>query len=98
LVLCSLAPLLLCPFVFAITPEFHDGVFLFDGSDTLDVGSYSAPFAYDWNADGKKDLLVGQFHYGLIRFYPNVGTNNNPVFSGYAFLTADDSIISLPYT
>jgi len=84
--------------MFTIAPEFHDGVFLFDGSDTLDVGSYSAPFAYDWNGDGKKDLLVGQFHYGLIRFYSNVGTNDDPVFSGYELLTADDSIISLPYT
>ena len=93
----SLAPLLLC-FVFDIALEFHDGIFLFDGSDTLDVGSYSAPVAYDWNGDEKKDLLVGQFHYGLIRFYPNVGTNDAPVFNGYELLTADDSIISLPYS
>jgi len=95
---CSLAPLLLCSFVFASAPEFHDGIFLFDGTDTLDVGSYSAPVAFDWNADGKKDLLVGQFHYGLIRFYPNVGTNADPVFNGYELLTADDSIISLPFS
>jgi len=98
LLLCSLAPLLLCSFAFASAPEFHEGIFLFDGTDTLDVGFYSAPVAYDWNADGKKDLLVGQFVYGLIRFYPNIGTNYDPVFSGYEFLTADGSIISLPYT
>jgi hypothetical protein len=98
LLLCSLAPLLLCSFAFAVAPKFHDGVFLFDGADTLDVGSYSAPYAYDWNGDGKKDLLVGQFVDGLIRFYPNVGTNYEPVFNGYELLTADGSIITLPYS
>lgn len=98
MLLCSLTPLLLCFFAFASAPEFHDGVFLFDGADTLDVGSYSAPYVYDWNGDGKKDLIVGQFVGGLIRFYPNIGTHFNPVFSGYQFLTADGSVISLPYS
>jgi len=98
LLLCSLSPLLLCSFAFAVAPKFHDGVFLFDGPDTLEVGFYSAPCAYDWDGDGKKDLLVGLFVGGLIRFYPNAGTNYEPVFGGYELLTADGSIISLPYS
>jgi hypothetical protein len=43
-------------------------------------------------------LIVGQFVGGLIRFYPNFGTDLAPVFSGYEFLTADGSIISQPYS
>ena len=88
----------LCACVFANAPEFHIGVSLFDGADSLEVGFYSAPVAYDWNGDGKKDLLVGQFQYGLIRFYPNIGTDTQPLFDGYEFLTADGEIITLPFS
>ena len=95
--ICSL-PSALCSVAFATAPDFHTGAFLFDGSDTLDVIFYSAPVAYDWNGDGKKDLLVGQFYYGLISFYPNIGTDTQPRFDGFEYLTADGNIISLPYS
>ncbi len=95
--LCPL-PLVRCPVVFARAPVFHPGAALFDGVDSLDVGFYSAPVAYDWNGDGRKDLLVGQFQSGLIRFYPNVGTDPQPRFDGFTYLTADGMIITLPYT
>lgn len=91
-------PSALIPAAFAAAPDFHTGAFLFDGADTLDVIFYSAPIAYDWNGDGKKDLLVGQFYYGLISFYPNIGTDTQPRFDGFEYLTADGNIISLPYS
>lgn len=39
---------------------------------------------YDWNKDGKKDLLLGEFCYGQCGFkvYENIGTNEKPRFSG----------------
>ena len=36
----------------------------------------------DWDLDGLKDLILGQFSYGYIYFYKNVGTNSAPIFTG----------------
>lgn len=81
---------------YAQAPTFENGVFINDRTSIIDVGQYSAPHVYDWDADGKKDLLVGQLDLGKIRFYRNVGTNNSPTFNGFSYLTADAIDISLP--
>ena len=39
---------------------------------------HAAPFVYDFDGDGLKDLLVGQFGEGLLRIYRNEGTNSEP--------------------
>lgn len=39
----------------------------------------------DWNGDGKKDLLTGEYN-GNIRIYLNTNTDADPVFSGYTKL------------
>ncbi len=36
----------------------------------------------DWNEDGKKDLILGEYD-GYIRIYLNTNTDESPVFSGY---------------
>ncbi len=41
--------------------------------DTINVGSFAAPFIYDIDKDGKKDLIIGE-NYGFIQFYRNVST------------------------
>ena len=52
----------------------------------------AAPALFDWNGDGKKDLLIGDFetNYGeppmgedgsAVRVYLNIGTEENPQFS-----------------
>lgn len=80
----------------AQAPVFENGLFINDNSTPIDVGIYSAPFVYDWNGDGNKDLLVGQLDLGKIRLYRNLGTNNNPSFNGFSFVQADAADISLP--
>ena len=45
-----------------------------------DVG-HAAPFVYDFDADGKRDLLVGQMGSGHLRIYKNIGTDKAPKFS-----------------
>lgn len=62
----------------------------------IDVGWYGSPYVYDWDGDGKKDLITGQFTSGKIRFYTNTGTDNNPAFSNYIFIKADGIDIILP--
>lgn len=55
------------------------------------------PEAVDWNGDGAKDLLVGVFSYGNVYFYPNMGTNENPVFQDRYQVEADGGPIALSY-
>ena len=94
LVLISGSPL----FLNAQAPRFYNPEFLLSWEDTIDVIFYSSPITYDWDGDGDKDLLVGQFFYGYISYYENIGTNFAPVFGDSHFLYADDSIIALPYS
>jgi hypothetical protein len=42
---------------------------------------HAAPFVCDWDGDGVKDLLVGQFGEGILWIYRNVGTNTHPKFA-----------------
>ena len=72
------------------------GSLICDGA-RLDVGSYAAPLAVDWNGDGEKDLICGQFDFGRIRFYPNVGTNSAPLFNEYFYLLDGAQYLSVPY-
>ncbi len=64
-----------------------DSSYLNVGGSVLDMSDYNstgtggraAPRIYDWNNDGLKDLLVGEYE-GHIYFLENVGTNSAPVF------------------
>ena len=57
------------------------------------------PAIFDWNKDGKNDLLVGEFETGEtgsnIKVYLNHGSNKKPKYSGeyfYAMDTKGDTI------
>ena len=75
-----------------------------DSSGDIDVGMYSAPVVFDWNSDGKKDLLVGQrlneydsnnnlvATHGYVSYYENVGTNASPVFSSPDYIEACNTV------
>ncbi|MFO7650157.1 MAG: hypothetical protein R6X13_02290 [bacterium] len=77
--------------------------FTFSGPDSvrdagvpIDVGYYGAPVMFDWDLDGAKDMVVGQFTSGYIRFYHNIGPDSAPEFNGFEYLQASGSQITLP--
>jgi hypothetical protein len=80
-----------------ITPRFNGPEMINDAGVPIDVGYYGAPVMFDWNNDGAKDLICGQYDLGKIRFYPNLGSDTAPEFNGYSFLTAVGGEITLPY-
>jgi hypothetical protein len=60
------------------SPLYAAEMKLNDGA--LDVGQYSSVSMVDWNADGKKDLLVGNSRGNVYVFF-NIGDNSQPRFS-----------------
>jgi hypothetical protein len=68
------------------------------GGKPIDVNfvGHSAPFYGDVDGDGLKDLLVGQFDEGRLRFYRNLGSNANPRFEGFRWFEAGGTIGTVP--
>lgn len=46
----------------------------------IDVGNFSAPFVYDFNGDGKKEIVVGE-RLDNVNLISNTGTISNPVYT-----------------
>jgi hypothetical protein len=86
------AACLLSTFAGAQAPELRAGILLGPAA------SYeAAPEVTDWNSDGKKDLLIGEFYYGDIVVFLNTGTDASPSFGGYSHVRASGTDIQLNY-
>jgi hypothetical protein len=74
--LCSLA---------ASAAELLPPVPILAGGAPLDVEQvgHAAPFVADFDRDGVRDLLVGEFYKGRLRIYRNLGTNREPRFDRF---------------
>ena len=73
-----------------------EGVKLKADGETIEIRiGHLVPCATDWNNDGKKDLIVGQFEGGKIRLYLNEGTDEKPRFGEFSYLQAGDKPIRL---
>ncbi len=57
----------------------------------VDVG-HAAPYVTDFDGDGLRDLLVGQFGHGRCRIYKNIGTNDKPAFGAHTWFEAGGSV------
>lgn len=80
----------------AAVPQLQQGVKLRANGQDIDVEvGHLVPWVMDWNGDGKKDLVVGQFKEGRIRLYLNQGTDAEPVFRGFQLLEAGGKPIRL---
>lgn len=73
--------------VYRISGDYTEGV-------VLAVAGKAAPFAVDWNNDGRKDLLVGS-NDGTVRLYLNLGSEELPDFDVFFDLAANGSAIQV---
>lgn len=64
------------------------------GPIKVDIG-HAAPIFVDFDGDGLKDLLVGQFREGKLRIYKNVGTRSLPKFDGFRWFEAGGKIAQI---
>ena len=79
-----------CPAA-AIRTSFSRLCRCWSGGKPLDVArdGHSAPFVGDFDGDGKRDLLVGQYHEGRLRIYRNRGDNVRPRFDDFTWFEAE---------
>lgn len=76
--------------------EFHKGVKIMAADEPIDIEiGHLVPCVCDWNNDGRKDLIVGQFSSGAIRLYLNQGKDEEPVFKEFSFLQAGGKQIKM---
>ena len=95
-IICTIITIGFLSIISAQTPVFEPGQRVQAGGTDIDVGWYASPFYYDWDGDGIKDLVTGQYSGpGNVRFYKNYGTNSNPSYSSFQYLYADGSPISV---
>lgn len=93
---CIMSVLFFVVMVFAQLPGFEfQGQLECDGRAITDV-SWPSSCVTDWDGDGKKDLLMGEFSpSGKLRFYKNVGSNTAPEFESYSYVKANGTDIKL---
>ncbi len=95
-----LTVLVLFGFALLFSPAFaalREGVRLEANGEVIDVEiGHLVPCVTDWNRDGKKDLIAGQFSGGRIRLYVNQGTDSAPLFKDFSYLPAGGEEIRLP--
>jgi hypothetical protein len=61
----------------------------------VDIG-HAAPFMADVLAEGKPQLLVGQFGDGKLRIYRNAGTAKEPRFAAFEWFKAGADVGKIP--
>ncbi len=77
----------------AVDFEFTAGQKIQANSANLEVGNYSTPFVVDWNNDGKKDLIIGNGN-GIVTYFENQGTDDNPSFTTDAMILSQGSFLA----
>lgn len=71
-------------------PTYNNYIILkFNGEPMKTEYGHNSPCVVDWNGDGKKDLLVGEFHSQKLKYYENIGENANPIFGEGEYMQAD---------
>ena len=87
----------------------EEPVRLRSGGEVIDVDTgHAAPFLFDFDGDGVRDLLVGEFgsgsmtfegteySRGRLRIYRNVGTESDSRYDGFEWFMAGGEIAQVP--
>lgn len=78
-------------------PAFAPPEKVLAGSLPIDVaGGHATPAFHDWDGDGLKDLLVGQFEGGRLRLYKNQGRKGAPEFGEFEYVGAGGAPAAVP--
>jgi len=83
--------------LWADLPDLTNNGLIKDGGKALAVKSDATPTWADWNNDGAKDLIVGQYTNGNIVLYLNSGSDLNPSFSGGQLIESNGIPITTSY-
>jgi hypothetical protein len=78
-------------------PGIEASVQLESGGSVIKLSYDTNPTVVDWNNDGLKDLLVGEFTQGYITLFLNQGTEINPVFNSGSKVQSNGSPITVTY-
>ncbi len=65
------------------------------GFADADTG-HAAPYLFDIDGDGQRNLLVGQFGEGKLRIYRNTGTDAKPDYAAHTFFEAGGTVATTP--
>lgn len=65
----------------ADAPDLAPGVKINDSGGPIDKDIHFVPISVDWNEDGAKDLIFGQYTDGHVNLYLNQGSDYKPTFS-----------------
>lgn len=95
---CALGLFLLGGTAWAEAPDLEAGVYILGGGVPIEVQYCSVPTCVDWNNDGLKDLVIGQFTNGYIWLYLNEGTDLNPVFNTGSLIESNGTAITTSYS
>jgi hypothetical protein len=92
-----LAPLLMSSITTTPSESMFEQPFrLSDSHGVIDVDQgEAAPLFVDFDGDGLRDLLVGQFE-GRLRIYKNIGTAQAPKFDGFTWFQAGGKDARVP--
>ena len=78
-------------------PELDEPFRIMVGDEPISVDrGYAAPCYADFDGDGTRDLLVGQFEDGKLRIYLNSGTDTRPEFSDFFYFQAGGADATVP--
>jgi hypothetical protein len=81
-----------------VHPELKPPVRIEADGGPIDTGGigYAAPYYGDFDGDGTRDLLVGEFSQGRMRVFRNHGTDTRPVFKDHEFFQAGGAQGTVP--
>lgn len=78
-------------------PVLDPGLTLNAGGGPIDHDIHFVPVSVDWNEDGAKDLLIGQYTNGHIHLLLNQGSDFDPVFATSVLVESAGSPITTTY-